>query len=32
MNRYIDGKSVSNVMIMNSGAQGSIQYVMPDDV
>jgi hypothetical protein len=24
MNRYIDGKSVSNVMIMNSGAQGSI--------
>lgn len=32
LNRYINGKSVSNVMVMKMGAQGDITYNMPDDV
>lgn len=32
MNRYINGKSVSNVMVMNAGALGNIQFVMPSEV
>lgn len=32
MNKYINGKSVSNVMVMKMGATGEITFNMPDNV